>query len=269
MGIGNDLYQITLNAKYQIFNQGELAQLMYGALDVVANNVQSSPEEEISLQFPVGYKPDRTAMFGTNTYGKQDLLGRYAFLAFTQMPTNGIVQLVTIVEAMFGDIVRSIVLKFPQKLGAKRTMAMQIALEAQSIDEIHIRVIDTLLNELAYKSPQEFSEALNGLFSLNLLECPAFHKYIELKATRDIYIHNRGIANDIYVRKAGTHARVRVGQDLPVDIQYFLESYEQCLQLTEWLQERLHNLWHSSEFEASQERVSTLPNDTASNKRPI
>ncbi len=252
MSIGNTLYQLTLNAKFQLFNQGEQAQLIYGAFDVVANNVQSSPEETITIQFPVGYKPDRTAMLSTRNYAKQELLSRYQFLAFQQLPANGVVQLVTIIEAMFGDVVRSIIMKFPQKLGAKRTITMQAVLEAKSIEDVHIRATDALLNELAYKSPQEFAEALNGLLSINLLECPAFHKYMELKATRDIYIHNRGVANDIYVRKAGTHARVAANQSLPVDIQYFLESYESCLQLNEWLQGKLHDQWHSSELEAAQ-----------------
>ncbi|MBT9609257.1 MAG: hypothetical protein IV110_04365 [Aquabacterium sp.] len=252
MSIGNTLYQLTLNAKFQLFNQGEQAQLIYGAFDVVANNLQSSPEETITIQFPVGYKPDRTAMLSTRNYAKQELLSRYQFLAFQQLPANGVVQLVTIIEAMFGDVVRSIIMKFPQKLGAKRSITMQAVLESKSIEDVHIRATDALLNELAYKSPQEFAEALSGLLSINLLECPAFHKYMELKATRDIYIHNRGVANDIYVRKAGTHARVAANQSLPVDIQYFLESYESCLQLNEWLQGKLHDQWYSSELEAAQ-----------------
>jgi hypothetical protein len=274
MSIGNTLYQLTLNAKYQLFNQGEQAQLIYGAFDVVANNVQSSPEETITIQFPIGYKPDRTAMLSTRNYAKQELLSRYQFLAFQQLPANGVVQLVTIIEAMFGDVVRSIIMKFPQKLGAKRAIPMQAVLEAKSIEDVHIRATDALLNELAYKSPHEFAEALNGLLSINLLECPAFHKYMELKATRDIYIHNRGVANDIYVRKAGTHARVAANQSLPVDIQYFLESYESCLQLNEWLQGKLHDQWHSSELEAaqmasSQSSISSAPLIEESSNTPV
>lgn len=259
MSIGNTLYQLTRDAKFQLFNQGEQAQLIYGAFDVVANNVQNSPDEQISVQVPIGYKPDKTTMLSTRTYAKQELLSRYQFLAFQQLPANGVVQLVTIIEAMFGDVVRSIVLKFPQKLGAKRSITMQAVLESKSIEEVHIRASDALLNELAYKSPQEFAEALNALLSINLLECPAFHKYMELKATRDIYIHNRGVANEIYLRKAGTHARVTAQQPLPVNIQYFLESYEHCLQLTEWLQARLHDLWHSSELEAAQTTPAASP----------
>jgi hypothetical protein len=269
MSIGNVLFGITRDAKFHLFNQGEQAQLMYGAFDVVATNVQNSPDERISVQIPIGYKPDKTTMLSTRMFEKQELLDRYQFLAFHQLPANGVVQLVTIVEALFSDVVRAIVLKFPQKLGAKRTIPMQIVFEAKSIDEVHIRAADSFLNELAYKSPHDFADALNSLLSINLLECPAFHKYMEVKATRDIYIHNRGVANDVYVRKAGTHARVAAKQSLPVNIQYFLESYEHCLQLTEWFQGKLHDLWHSSELEASVSTPSKLMEPVASIDKEI
>ena len=143
---------------------------------------------------------------------------------------------------------------YPQKLGTKRTLPIKTILEATSIQEVHMRATDGLINELTYKSPAEFAEAIRSLIPINLLECPAFHKYIEIKATRDIYIHNKGIANDVYLRKAGSHARVKEGTVLPSDIQYFLESYESCLQLIEWLESELHQHWHSSEYEESLKR---------------
>ncbi len=36
---------------------------------------------------------------------------------------------------------------------------------------------------------------------------------------------------------------------LPADIQYFLESYEHCLQIAVWLESELHGHWHSSKYE--------------------
>lgn len=249
--IGNVLYQLVTGARHALFDQGELAQLTYGAFDVVANNVTSTDAPEIEISFPVGYRPDKTSILSTRKYTKEELLGRYQFLAFRQMPVNGLGQLVTITEALLGDIVRNVIVRYPQKLGAKRAIQLQAVLEAQSLEEVHLRATDALLNELSYKSPAEFSEALDNLLSINLLECPAFHKYIELKATRDIHVHNRGIVNETYVKKAGSHSRARIGQSLPVDIPYFLESYEACLQLTEWLEQELDQHWHSSDRETA------------------
>ena len=251
MNIGDQLNKILADAKGALFRQSELAQLTYGAFDIAATTLQNSEESEITVTYPLGWRPDRQAIQGTWTYKKEDLLRQYGYLAFHQLAVNGLFQLVAITEASLGDVVRALVMKFPLKLGNKRTMPLQSVLASTSIEEIHLRAADQFLNELAYKSPMEFAEALEAMISLNLLECPAYHRYMEIKASRDIFIHNRGIANETYTRKAGSHSRVVSGAALPADIQYFLESYEACLQLNEWLELELHNKWHSARFEAS------------------
>lgn len=252
--LGNQLYRIVDDARQALFDQGEFAQLTYGAFDIAARSMQESDQEEIQVSFPVGYRADKTTIDSTRTYKKDELLGRYQYLAFNQLSVNGIVQLITIVEAALSDIIRRVVLRYPKKLGGKRNLPMKAVLEASTIEEIHMRATDDLINELSYKSPAEYSEAIRSILPVNLLECPAFHKYIEVKATRDIFIHNRGIANAVYVRKAGTHARVKEGMSLPTGIQYFLESYESCLQVIEWLEIEVHQHWHSSEYEEKSKR---------------
>jgi hypothetical protein len=257
--LGNLLYRLVNATKNALFNQGELAQLTYSAFDVAARQLQASDSETISVSFPVGYRPDRQAIESTRTYTRDELLQRYQYLAFQQLPVNGIVQLVTIVDALLGDIVRSVVVRYPQKLGAKRSIQLQSLLEAKSLEEVHLRATDALLNDLSYKSPTDFAAAMQELLSINLVECPAFHKYVELKATRDIHIHNRGVVNETYLKKAGSHSRARSGAALPVDIQYFLESYEACLQVTEWLEAELDQHWNSSEREQAQVVASPHP----------
>ncbi|MBS0151357.1 MAG: hypothetical protein JSR31_10480 [Nitrospira sp.] len=252
--LGNQLNRIVSATQGALFNHGELAQLTYGAFDIAARSMQASEQEEIEVTFPIGYRPDKTTIESTRKYKKDELLTRYQFLADRQLAVNGLVQMVTLVEAMLGDVVRAVVMHYPKKLGAKRNVPLQVVLEAASIEEIHLRAADILLNELFYKSPVEFAELAKSIITVNLLECPAFHKYVEIKASRDIYIHNRWMANEIYVRKAGTHARVQAGSVLPANIQYFLESYEACLQMVEWIEKELHQHWHSSEFEEQQNK---------------
>ncbi|MDF1690620.1 MAG: hypothetical protein P1U35_13535 [Cycloclasticus sp.] len=257
--LGNALNRIASAARAALFDQGELAQLTFGAFDIAARSMQESDEEEIKVTFPVGWRPDKQPINSTRTYQKDELLGRYQLLAFHHLAVNGIVQLVTIVEALLGDVVRTVVARYPQKIGGKKTVPIQAVLEATSIEEIQLRAVDTLLNEMGYKSPKEFAEFLGEMLSLNLLECVAFHRYMEIKASRDIFIHNRGIVNEVYVRKSGSHIRAQLGMQLPADIQYFLESYESCLQLTEWLEQQLHDRWHSSEFEERLEAQMNMP----------
>jgi hypothetical protein len=261
--IGNQLNRIVSSARAILFRQGELAQLTYGAFDIASRKVREDASETIEIVFPVGWNADHTPINSTRAYSKQELLNQYQFLALKQLASNGILHLVTIIEAMTEDLLRTVFMKYPQKLGSDTKISVGAVLEATSIEAVHAHAVDTMLNKLAYKSPADFADEVRKQMGITLLECTAFHRYMELKATRDVYIHNRGIANKVYVDKAGQHARVQAGQFLPADVQYFLESYEQCLRLTEWWERQLHDKWHSSEFEARENAPKQAPEQGA------
>lgn len=204
--LGNLLNRIVHSGRSRLFEQGELAELTYGALEITIGTLDKSPKETIEFAFPVGWRPDNQPISGHRSYQKAELRDRYMFLAHRQLALNGLVQIVTITEATLTDVIRAVVRKHPQKLGSKRTVPLQMVLEAASIEDVHIKATDSYVNELAYKSPAEYAEAVERQLSVNLNDSSAFHKYIEVKATRDIHMHNGGIANDVYVRKASSHA---------------------------------------------------------------
>lgn len=257
--LGNKLNRLIGDARMVLFKQGELTQLTYFAFEAMESQVQQRSEETLFFDYPVGWRPDNQPIMSRKSYDKHTLLAHYQYLSNQELSKNGVIRLVTIVEALLGDMVRAIVLKYPKKLGVKREIPLTVVLEALTIEDVHIRATDLLLNNISYKSPREFAEEVASLMSINLLECPAFHRYMEMKATRDIHIHNRGFANDTYVRKADTHARVAAGTFLPIDLHYFMTAYEACLQFTEWLEKRAHDQWHSSEFESSQLQLELKP----------
>jgi hypothetical protein len=255
-GLGNTLNRMMSGAKTLLFNQGELAQLSHSSLFNTLQSINDGDLEEYEITYPVGYKPTKEAILSTHTYKKDDLVQRYNHLTYYQIPVNGIFQLATIMEVMFTEVVRSVVRSFPEKMGSKRQIPVSVVLKSGSIEQIQIAATDTFLNELSYKSPREFAKEVENLLSVNLLECAAYHSYIEMKATRDVLIHNAGYANEVYVSKAGSHARVARGVELPMDQVYFLECYESCfLRVVEWLEEALHKTWHSSEFYERQQRA--------------
>ena len=250
MDIGNKIYQRIGLAKKALFAEGELMKLTHTALKNEASKIENSRREEIKKYYPIGYSQSKGTIFKDCTYKKQELINKYKYLIKKQLAINGIYSLVTIIEALMGDILRMVIVKFPEKISSNKTINYGIVLSKSSIEEIHLHVIDKFLHELAYTSPEEFSKECKKLLSVDLLEeCPAFYKYIEIKATRDIYLHNQGIANGTYIQKAYSHSRVKSGEYLPIDLRYFLESYEECLEINKWLEISLHNVWYSSEFE--------------------
>lgn len=265
--IGNQINQLLHDALRALFRQGENVQLTYSAYETQIKSINHENLEQYTLTYPVGYNADKTSMLGSAIYKKDELIQQYTFLSNNQLGINGVYQLVIIIEAVLSDLLRKVILKYPHKIGSKRSIKSSLILSATSIEELHIKTTDSILNELAYKSPKEFSECCKDLLSINLLECPAFHKYIEVKSTRDIYIHNLGIVNDLYINKTGSHARGKLGERLPVTSQYFLESYEECLTLIEWLEVQAHTSWHSSEYEdreaAKKDKETTVDEDEA------
>ena len=118
--IGNKLYTIISNTRGNLFNQGELAQLTFQAFDKYATEVQKADKEKIIVSFPVGYTPSKEAIESNREYTKDELVEKYNFLALNQLPINGIYNLVTLMEAMFTDLLKIILLKYPKKISNKR-----------------------------------------------------------------------------------------------------------------------------------------------------
>ncbi len=254
---GDKLFNAISYTRSLLFTEGELANLT-----VIANNkfisvIEEEGEETISIDHPVGWRADDTPINSTNTYTKEELINRYKFMSETKLPLDGIYRLVTITETLLNFIFKIVLIEFPTKIPSKKKVDVSVALGADSIESIKIGIVDIILNEIAYKSPKEYAEEFNKYVGINLLENPIFHKYIELKATRDIHIHNAGTANDIYINKAGQLARVKSGNYLPVSVQYFLQSYEACLQLTEILESELNKIWPSAKYQEHKNNINT------------
>ena len=138
---GNKLYQIVSGARAALFRQGELAQLTYNAFTITIGTISTHPEDDvITINYPVGLHPNNQTIFGSCKYKKQDFLLQHEVLAFHELAINGIIRLVTIIEALLGDLVRAVILKNPQKLGRKKQIAMEVVLDAKTLEEIHLQI---------------------------------------------------------------------------------------------------------------------------------
>lgn len=245
---GNRINDTIQNSRQQLFFQGEMTQLTYTSYDNFVAFINGNENDEFTFQYPIGYGANHQVINGTREYSKQELLDRAGYLAFTKLPTDNIYQLITIIETMLNDLIRATLIEFPMKISNKRKLNAEIVLESSSIEQIKLHIVDSIVNELAYKSPSDYADRFKEIVGINLLAEPVFHQYIELKATRDIHIHNKGIANIIYREKAKTLARVKAGEFLPVDMVYFLKSYECCIQLNEFLEKELDEIWPSQKY---------------------
>jgi len=157
----------------------------------------------------------------------QELREIYGRFISRELYENLIVTAVSQFESFLFDALRIILLAYPQKLKisirgneSKKDVPIDLLLEADSIEDVLKEVIERQLNSLSFAAPREYLGYLNNVASVNT-EDDAFLDYIEIKATRDILIHNAGVVNEIYVAKSGAKKRGAIGDKLLIDLRYF------------------------------------------------
>lgn len=145
-----------------------------------------------------------------------------------EMYENFIVNAVSQLESLLFDILRIVINAYPQKLtvspkkGAEvnRNISLDVLLNANDLSDALANVINKRLNEVSYASPKDYLEYINKVIGVDTSN-DSYLDYLEIKATRDLIIHNSGIINDVYLYKAGTKKRGELGEMVKVDEEYF------------------------------------------------
>ncbi len=141
---------------------------------------------------------------------------------------EGVVSSISVVEAFLGELLRAVLLQFPQKLKAlRKTIPMDLMLSAGALDELRVLVVDGCISELFFRTPADYLAMVQDTLAVKL-PSHLVDAYVEVKATRDVLLHNRGTANSIYASKAGSLARGPAGQLLPVDHRYLRHAVKIC-----------------------------------------
>ena len=89
-------------------------------------------------------------------------------------------------------------------------------IDAPDRESILQAVIDRELNALKYERPTAWFRYLNDRVKLGGPTDEQAERLTEIKASRDILAHNRGVANQTYLDKAGGRSRYKIGQRLEV-----------------------------------------------------
>jgi hypothetical protein len=132
-------------------------------------------------------------------------------------------------EDFIMDVILCALIAHPRKIlvtakggESERSVPLRQLLDADAIDEVIFAEASRRMNEVLYSSPTQYLYYFEKVMGFDLGTHGS--QYLEIKATRDILVHNDGYANDIYVSKAGNLARCEVGELVPIDQSYFEES---------------------------------------------
>lgn len=134
-------------------------------------------------------------------------------------------QFVSIFENYFVDLLRLWLMAYPQNLLTKK-VDLKDVLDAPDKDAITLLVVNKELIEILYKRPADWFAYLEARAKLG---CPIqndIDRIAEAKASRDVLVHSRGVASQIYESKAGSLARYKVGQRIDIPEHYHRETWE-------------------------------------------
>jgi hypothetical protein len=169
----------------------------------------------------------------SNVSGK-DLAALLLTYLDNDLPRVVLYQAVSHFEAFFFDLL-GILLQFnPQALSQKRQVTVGEVLDASDYKNLLETLIGREVIELQYKAPSEWFAFLRKIINLGLPDGDVA-RLAELKATRDLHLHNRGVVNDIYLRKSGPLARGALGSVLPVSRPYVYDGVDFLKRLTDRL----------------------------------
>jgi hypothetical protein len=140
---------------------------------------------------------------------------------------NFLVNAVSQFESYLFQVLRLVIREQPKKLhqgigggDSKKDVSLDLLLRATSIEDVIEEVIKHRLLAVSYAKPREYLKYVERVAQIDT-SLDAFEEYLEIKATRDIIIHNAGVANETYLEKAGDRKRADDGQRLSVDAVYF------------------------------------------------
>lgn len=132
-------------------------------------------------------------------------------------------------ESFLGDVIIEFLNHYPLRITetvhgipACPNISPKDIVAAADKDELLHRVFSDHVTNVFRQRPSLYMTYLSKLLSVK--NDPSFADYYEVCATRDLVVHNNGIANALYVEKAGTKARGAIGQKISVDQDYYYEA---------------------------------------------
>jgi len=130
-------------------------------------------------------------------------------------------------EAFLARVLREIMVDYPQKLSIAvpgiapcRQVAMDVLLASATREDAVECAISEHLRSVFFAAPSVYIEYVSKVAGVKT-DGMAFDDYLEIKATRDLLVHNDRKVNGIYLEKAGEKARASLGDTIPVDSKYF------------------------------------------------
>lgn len=142
------------------------------------------------------------------------------------LPAATVQQFASLTETLLTDLVRLWLTAHPAHL--KGDVPVQAIIAAPDKPAILRPLIDQYVLGMGYKSPRDWFKQLSSIVALYHPSAAEIDQFAEFKATRDVFVHNRGAATAIYTAKAGVLARASGGAPLDLPDAYLHAAWRLC-----------------------------------------
>jgi hypothetical protein len=136
---------------------------------------------------------------------------------------TNIVSLVSRTEAFIQDSLAIVATAYPNKLSVladKGGIPLDLFLEHEERGDVIRRFVSMKCEGLMFGKPSEYLEKAAKVLTIEL-DADVVKAFIEIKASRDIIIHNSGRISKLYIEKAGDQRRGEDGEELVINRAYF------------------------------------------------
>ncbi len=159
-----------------------------------------------------------------------DLVARARSYVAIQLNQSTFQNFIAIFESFLFDFLRLWLTAYPHSLGFKK-LDFKTVLDAPDKDAVTQQVVRRELNEVLYERPAAWFTYLDEKTRLGCPTPDEIGRFAEAKATRDVFVHNAGIATKSYEAKAGPFARYAAGEFVEIQDAYHRETWALLLKI--------------------------------------
>jgi len=221
-----DVYELQLGLVRQVNDMHIFVQQALPLLQKAQKRYSGSDEEDDRAYSVPSHKKSGVA-YRTD----EELKEIYERFIAQDLYNNLLVAMVSRCESYLFDVLRAVLRAYPGKITLnvqgveqKRTVDAEVVLNATDLDAVRCSMIEDRIHNLSYAKAADYLRFFHQVAQINTGD-EAFSRFIEIKATRDVIVHNAGRANAIYLVKCGELARAQEGKALPMGAKYF----DQCV----------------------------------------
>ena len=186
--------------------------------------VSELPNTKFEFDVPKAGKPH-----STRTVSRADAEKVKNRIINKDIYNSAFITMVASVEDYFSKII-TLILKYDIKRIKCTIQGVNMANTISVVDVIDNdketlieNIVNQRINSLFYASPQKQIEYFDAALGIRIEEDNWEH-WIEMKARRDLLVHNAGIINSVYIQKTNRIYNVKLGDEIIIDYEYFSES---------------------------------------------